>query len=81
MNKHFVLILNVVEETKSCVQVLGVFHCVEDAKKAFKDECISERIITESNNYAVIADTDDRYEVCVPGYYNNEHRLLFIAEA
>ena len=81
MDNHFVLILNIVEEFSSNIKVLGIFHDKEEAVKAFKEERISERIITESNKYCVVSDTDDRYEVCAPGNYNNEHRLLFITEA
>ena len=81
MDRHFILILNTVEEFSSRIKVLGIFHAKDEATKAFKEIRAGERVLTESNKYCVVFDTDDRYEVCVLGNYNNEHRLLFIAEA
>lgn len=77
--KHYIVILSIVDDFTSSVDVLGVFHEQSDAQVCFNTQQSCEKTIAESNNY--VTDIDEGY-FCgyAEGDYNNNHRVLQIVE-
>lgn len=78
MYSHYVIVLDWAVEDDERVEILGVAHTLEDAKKIFNENLFEQREYTEEYGYKVYTDTDVMYEAGVSGEWRIEHTALYI---
>ena len=61
-------------------RILGVYLTEKAAKKAFAKHRKSEKKFADTEGYTISTDTDSEFESYVPGFYDQDHTVLYIKE-
>lgn len=78
MYNHYVIVLDWAIEDDEAVEILGVTHTFEDAKKIFNENLPEQKGYAEEYGYEVYADTEVQYEAGINGEWRMEHTSLYI---
>ena len=75
--EHYVVILDWATNDEESVEILGVFHTLEEAEKMYKSHLDYEYKLAEEKGYIVEEDFNS-FVAYADGYYAAEHTRLYI---
>lgn len=78
--KHYVLVLDWATNYEEDVNIIGVFHTLEDAERLYKETLSNERKLAEEKGYEVETDDNVCFTAYEEGNYMTEHTRLYIQE-
>lgn len=76
--KHYVVVLEWSTEDEEGVQILGVEHTFDEAKKIFDEYLVKEREFVEEHGYEIDEDTSCVFCAGIMGYWKDNHTTLYI---
>lgn len=79
--KHFVVIAEWCVDYEGGYAVVGVYHTLEEAIKAFKHRVESdEKLLANEYDYEIYSDSDRLFDAGLYGYYSHDHLRVSIEE-
>lgn len=78
MYSHYVVVLDWATEDDGDVQILGVAHTLDDAKRIFNEQITEEKMIAADNGYTIDEDTGHVFCAGIMGNWRNNHITLYI---
>lgn len=78
MYSHYVIVLDWATEDDSDVQIVGVFHTLDDAKEKFEKYVIEEKQLVRDNGYVISEDNGMVLDAGIMGYWRDNHITLYI---
>lgn len=77
---HFVVVLEIVTDDASVINILGVKHTLEEAKEIFAQEIDNTREFATDFDWEIGTDNDTEFSAFQDGYYLQSHINLYIRE-
>jgi hypothetical protein len=78
MAERYVVILDWAVDYESGIEVVGVAHNEDEAKKIFAECVKKERINARNNNFTIADDTEDYFDSGKDGYWAQNHITVSI---
>ena len=60
------------------VDIIGIAHSLEEAKKLFNEKVLAEKEVAVENNWEIYDDNDCMFDAGEDGYYVSAHTKLYI---
>ncbi len=78
MYSHYVIVLDWATEDDAAVDIVGVFHTLDDAKEKFEKYVVEEKQLARDNGYDIETDNGQIFDAGIMGYWRNNHITLYI---
>lgn len=78
MVEHYVVLLDWAIDYEGGVEVVGVAHNEDEAKKIFAECVEKERINARNKNFTIAEDTEDYFDSGQDGYWERKHITVSI---
>ena len=78
MYSHYVIVLDWATEDDSDVNVVRVFHTLDDAKEAFAKYVPEEKKLSMEHGYEINTDNAMTFDAGIMGYWRDNHITLYI---
>jgi hypothetical protein len=78
MYSHYVIVLDWATEDDASIDIVGVFHTLDDAKEKFEKYVIEEKQLARDNGYVINEENGVMFDAGIMGCWRDNHTTLYI---